>query len=81
MGILANFIYSFSHWINKPLLLIVTHNFVIGLVSKGLTMALGACVFIKNLNMVVANWKDWHFNVFELDPMKISPYLIDINVS
>jgi hypothetical protein len=48
---LANFIYSISCWINKPLLLIVTYNFVTRLVSYNLDMALGACVFIVNLNM------------------------------
>jgi hypothetical protein len=32
--ILINFKYSFSCWLNKPLLLIVIHNLVIGLKSK-----------------------------------------------
>jgi hypothetical protein len=36
---------------NKALLLIVTHNLVIGLVSKGLTIVFGACVYMVNLNM------------------------------
>jgi hypothetical protein len=50
MGMLANFIYSLNCWV-KTLLLIVTHNFVYILVSKGLVMALGACAFIVNVNM------------------------------
>jgi hypothetical protein len=36
---------------SKALLPIVTHNLVIGLVSKGSPIAFGACVFMVNLNI------------------------------
>jgi hypothetical protein len=42
MIISTNFICSHCHLVNKRLLLIVTHTYVIGLASKGSAMALGA---------------------------------------
>jgi hypothetical protein len=35
----------------KALLLIETHNLIIGLISKGSAIAFGACCFMVNLNM------------------------------
>jgi hypothetical protein len=42
---------------NKALVLIVTHNLVIGLTSKGWTIAFGAYVFMVNLNMHICKSK------------------------
>jgi hypothetical protein len=49
VAILTNYKYSFSYWMNKPLLLIVIHNLVIGLKSNSLTMAFSSRVFMVSL--------------------------------
>ncbi len=43
---------------SKALLPIVTHNLVIGLVSKGSPIAFDACVFMVNLNMHIYKSND-----------------------
>jgi hypothetical protein len=37
----TNFKYSLGYWVNEPLLLILIHNFITGLMSNGLAMAFG----------------------------------------
>ncbi len=48
--IYVSFIYSFKHWHNNELLAIVIHNFIIGFISNGSTIALVAYAFMMNLN-------------------------------
>jgi hypothetical protein len=49
---------------NKALVLIVTHNVVIGLTSKGSIIAFGAYVFMVNLNMHICKFKRSKFKGF-----------------
>jgi hypothetical protein len=42
---------------NKALMLIVTHNLVTRLVSKGLAIAFGAFIFMESLNMHICKSK------------------------
>jgi hypothetical protein len=42
---------------NKALLLIMTHNLVIGLILEGLVIAFGAYVFMVNLNIHICKSK------------------------
>jgi hypothetical protein len=49
--------YLLSCWVNKPLLLIFTHNLIIELISNGSTMAFGAYVFIVSLKKHICKSK------------------------
>ncbi len=42
---------------NKALLLIVTHNLVTGLISKGLAIAFGTYIFMVSLNIHICKSK------------------------
>jgi hypothetical protein len=53
----ANFKYSLNHSMSIALLLIVTHDLVIGSVSKGSAIAFGAWVFMVSLNMHICKSK------------------------
>jgi len=53
----TNFKYSFNYWMNKALILIVIHNLVTRLVSKGSTRAFGGFIFMVSLNMHICKSK------------------------
>jgi hypothetical protein len=53
-----------SHGVSKPLLLIVAHNLIIGLISNGLAMAFGACIFMASLKKHIDNFKRPAFKGF-----------------
>jgi hypothetical protein len=57
------------------LLLIVTHILVNGLLSKGSSIAFGACDFIVSLNMLICKSKCWHLEVLQLANVKVSHFL------
>jgi hypothetical protein len=58
MTISSNFIYSLNCWVNKPLSLIVTHNFVIQIGLKRFAHGFGCLHFLSELKhelLVVQN--------------------------
>ncbi len=77
----ANFKYSLSCWVSKALLLIVTHNLVTGLVSKGSAIAFGTWVFMVNLNMHICKSKMLASKGFATCSSEVSPYLFHNNAS
>jgi hypothetical protein len=77
----TTFKYSLSHSMNKALLLIVTHNLVTRLISKGSTIAFGAYIFMVSLNMHICKSKRLASKGLQPIAMRVSALLFHNNVS
>jgi DNA phosphorothioation-dependent restriction protein DptG len=77
--IFANFKNSFSHLVNKILLLIVTHILVTRFLSQGSHITFGAYDFIVSLYMFACKSNlCWHLKKFNLQKWRSHPFYFTI---